>query len=88
MDFDAAEIIPPRHASPAVLDEGADVLRPPNGNARAKLVRFGKAPVFDARPPRFGRAPTLKCELATKMPLSSGDEPTPQLPFDRRWVAG
>jgi hypothetical protein len=52
MDFDTAEVVPPRHASPAVFDERANVFDPPNGDARAKLHGLGESTVFDASPPR------------------------------------
>ena len=52
MDFDTAEIVPPRHASPAVFDKRANVFNPPNGYARAKLHRLEESAVLDASPPR------------------------------------
>jgi hypothetical protein len=51
MDFDAAEVVPPRHASPAVFDERANVLDAPGGNPGAEFDRFGEAAILDARPP-------------------------------------
>jgi len=52
MDFDTAEVVPPRHVSPAVFDKRANVFHPPNRYARAKFHGLGKAAVLDASPPR------------------------------------
>jgi hypothetical protein len=52
MDFDTAEVVPPRHASPAVFDERANVFHPPNRYARAELHRLGESAILDASPPR------------------------------------
>jgi hypothetical protein len=52
MDFDTAEVVPPRHASPAVLNKRANVFYAPSCYARAKLHGLGEATFFDARPPR------------------------------------
>ena len=51
MDFDATQIIAPRHESPAVLDERANVLDSPRGHAATELHGLGETAILDARPP-------------------------------------
>jgi hypothetical protein len=51
MDFDAADIVPPRHRSARPLDQCPDILNAPDRNAAAEPHRCGKAAGFDAGPP-------------------------------------
>jgi hypothetical protein len=55
MDFDTAEVVPPRHASPAVFDKRANVFRSPDRHALAKFQGFRKTAILDACPPRRAR---------------------------------
>lgn len=51
MDFDAADVMPPRHASPGRFDERANVFYSPSSYARSEFDGFGKSTFFDASPP-------------------------------------